>query len=231
MAPAKKKAKKEAPALVLHYWPARGRAEPIRLAMVLAGLEWTEKYVTDEILAETKKKAGTAESPFGQWPMLSEGDMLLAQLQAILKHIGRAHGMYGSRNRMEDYLVDSFMIGADALRAKFSDMIWEHGNTPEAREKFEKNHLDLEAKTGRNGGAHLAYLEGYLERSETDWVAAGKKLTVADIILFDLFDAIAKEFGMEKLAKLYPKCAAHHKTFSEIEEVAEYLKSDKRHKE
>jgi glutathione S-transferase len=230
MAPARKKSKKAGPEYVIHYWPAKGRAEAIRLTFVLSGLEYKEQFVTDESEVETKKKAGTAESPFGQWPLLVEGDTVLCQTQAIMKHIGRAHGMYGSRNKMEDYLVDSCMLGTDALRAKFSDMVWVHGNTAEAREKFEKQQLDPETKLGVNGGAHLSYLEGFLERSETQWMASGKNLSVADISLFDLFDSLSESFGAEKLAKLYPKCAAHHKTFTEIEEIAEYLKSDKRHK-
>jgi glutathione S-transferase len=233
MPPASKKAKKQTAEYEIQYWATRGRAEVIRLTLALAGLEWTEKHVTDDLEKDTKAKAGTAEIPFGQWPLLVENGVVLCQTQAIVKHLGRQYGMYGSRSRMEDYLVDSFLMGTDAFRQHFSDLRWVHGDTPEAREKFEKKHLDKETKTGVNGGAHLAYLEGYLERSKTEWVSGSKKPSVADVFLFDLFDAVCNHFGPEKTEKLnqdYPKLAAHHKTFSEVEEVAEYLKSDKHYK-
>lgn len=207
----------------------QGRAEVIRLTLAVCGLEWKEAYVTDEAEVETKKKAGTEEAPFGQWPMLSEDGKILCQTHAIIKHLGRHHGLYG-RNKNEDYLIDSFMIGADSLRQQFSDLHWSHGNTPEAREKFEKEHLSPESKIGKCKGAHLAYLEGFLERSETDWIAGGKKLSIADIVLFDLYDGISHDFGADKLAQLYPKCSEHTKKVSEVEEIAEYMKSEKRHK-
>jgi glutathione S-transferase len=226
--PVSKKSKKTAPEYVLYYWPLRGRGECIRLTMALCGLEWKEEHNTDDIVAETKKKAGTAESPFGQWPMLKEDGVILAQAHAILKHLGRQHGLYGSRNKMEDFLADSFMIGADALRTAVSNMIWVHGNTEQAKEDFLKNHVYHESKTGRCEGAHLAFLEGFLERSPTQWVAGGKNLSVADVVLFDLYDNIINHFSAEKINALYPKCAALHKAVSEIEEIAEYLKSEKR---
>ncbi len=94
--------------------------------------------------------------PFGQWPLLKEGDVTLAQGQAIIKHLARKCGMYGARNKFEDYLVDSFMIGAEALYNKFADgVLWGEGDKAENASKFESKHLDPSTKTERNGGAHL----------------------------------------------------------------------------
>jgi hypothetical protein len=133
--PAKKAKKVAAAEYVLHYWAMRGRAEAIRLTLALCGLDWKESHVTDEVVAETKEKAGSADSPFGQW------------------------------------------------------------------------------------------------RSPSQWIAGGKGPSVADIVLFDLYEALSNSFGADKLSALYPKCAEHSKHFAEIEEIAEYLKSDKRPKD
>ena len=227
--PSPKKSKKTTPVYMLQYWNVRGRAEAIRLTLSLCGLDWTEDHLDDTKIAEMKKKAGTAESPFGQWPLLKEDDVVLAQSSAILKHLGRQHGLYG-RNKMEDYLIDSFLLGAEAIGSKLSDLIFMHKNSPEAREKFEKEHILSEAKTGRCGGAHLAYLEGFLERSSTEWVAGGKKPSIADIVLFDLFQSILQYFDAEKPKALYPKLTAHQEAVANIEEIAAYLKSEKRPK-
>ena len=227
-----KKAKQSQPEYVLHYWPSKGRAELIRLTLVVCGLEWKEAYVTDEGEVETKKKSGTAESPFGQWPLLVEDGEVLCQTLAIVKHLGRQHGLYGAsaKNRMEDYVCDAFLAGVDALRSKYTDMKYVHGNTPEAKEKFEKGHLNPESKTTMCGGAHLSYLEGFLERSKSDWIAGGKDMSVADIALYDLFGELQAVFG-DKLAETYPKCAALHKKIAELPAIAAYLQSDKRHKD
>src|SRR4051794_26607880 len=95
------------PECVLHYWPSKGRAESVRLTLAACGLEWREERVTDEIMAATKKRAGTVDSPFGQWPLLSEDGYILCQTNAINKHIGRQHGLYGARGGKEDYLCDA----------------------------------------------------------------------------------------------------------------------------
>ena len=224
--PPKKKAKQAEPEYELTYWNVRGRAEPIRLTLTVAGLKWKEVHLNDELYADLKKKAGTADLPFGQWPTLKEGDVVLSQTQAICKHIARKHGMYGARNKMEDYIVDAVMLGCDELRHKFYAAKM-HENKEKELSAFEKNHLDPESKIGKNDGAHLAYLEGFLERSETPWVAGGKNLSVADIFLFTLYEILVGQFDEEKIKKNYPKIAENVKALSEVEEVAEYLKGER----
>jgi len=228
--PSPKKAKKTTPDYVLHYWGIQGRAEVIRLTLAVCGLEWSESHVTDETEAETKKKAGSEESPFGQWPMLVEDGVVLAQTHAIIKHLGRQNGLYGSKNKLEDYLCDTFLIGVDALTSQLSNMKWDQGNTPEAQANFEKKHLSPDSKTGKCSGAHMAYLEGFLERSPTEWVAGGKNMSVADIALFQIFGELKTFFG-DKVTQNYPKCAANYKLVSEIEEISKYMNSEKRFKE
>ncbi len=62
MAPKSKKTKTAGPEYTLMYWNVKGRAEPIRLTLAFAGLDWKEVHNTDENQAELKKKAGTEVS-------------------------------------------------------------------------------------------------------------------------------------------------------------------------
>jgi glutathione S-transferase len=224
--PAKKKTKQQE--VLIHYWPVKGRAEIIRLALVLAGVAWKEEAPKPDT-KEMKMKAGTAEFPFGQWPLLVDGETVLCQSSAILRHLGRANGMYG-KNKNEDYISDCIIAGAGDLLEKFYHFS-RNENKAEGYAKFEKEHIAAESKTERNGGAHMAYLEAFLERSKTEFVTGGKNVTIGDIMLFDVFDKICEKLDAEKVKKHYPKLAEHHKMFSEIEEVAEYLASEKRPKE
>jgi hypothetical protein len=48
---------------VLQYFPARGRAEPVRLCYVIKGVEWSEQHVGKDITdMHTNKEA----FPYGQ---------------------------------------------------------------------------------------------------------------------------------------------------------------------
>ena len=212
------------PEYTLHYWPIRGRAEPIRLTMVLAGLNWKEVHYTDEMMTETKKLAGTAASPFGQWPLLSEDGQIFCQTHAIVKYLGRKYNMYGS-TKLQDYFVDSLLVGIEALRMKYSEAK-NVENKSEALKSFEEKHLNPSTKTGVNAGAHMAYLDGYLQRSKTSWAAGGQDLSIADIFLFNLYDMLRTKF--QHLPSLYPKIEEHHQSFSRIQSVKEFLVSNKR---
>lgn len=80
--------------VTLVYFPVRGRAEPIRLALHLAGVPFDEDHVTRETWLARK-----AALPLGQVPVLVErdeaGERAIPQSQAILRHLGRQHGLYG----------------------------------------------------------------------------------------------------------------------------------------
>lgn len=210
------------------YFSARGRGEAIRLALVLSGLEWEEVHNTDASEAEGKKLAGSKDIPFGQWPLLStDKGETYCQADAIVKHLGRMTGFYG-KNKEEDYLADCACQGVEGLRSKYAGMIWKDNGSAEAREKMVSKHCDPATKCEINDGAHLVYLEGFLERSPTQWVAGGKKYSVADIHVFDVFDVYCLSVGEEKLRAWYPKLAAHHDAFAAVPAVADYLKSEKR---
>ena len=70
------------------------------------------------ILASTsipQAAAGTKDWPFGQAPVLHDGDLVVAQSDAILRHIGRKHDMYGA-DLAEAAIVDMVLLGVEDLR-------------------------------------------------------------------------------------------------------------------
>lgn len=124
-----------------------------------------------------KAKAGTADCPFGQVPVCVDGQLKLAQMDAIMCHIGRKFGMYG-KNLDEAAEIDMVMLGVEDLRKQYLKVIYETAD--EAR--FVENHINPATMKGRNGGAHFSFLASILERnSGGHGYVVGSKLSIADI--------------------------------------------------
>jgi glutathione S-transferase len=95
------------------YYPVHGRAESIRLLLASLGLPFDEQLITPQTWPQLKPTM-----PLGQVPVLIERDdagheRRIPQSQAILRHLGRAHGRYG---RDEDA-----MLRADVLAETVHD--------------------------------------------------------------------------------------------------------------
>ncbi len=101
------------------YFPIRGRAEPIRLLLVLNEIDWKESVVDKDIM---KKAAGDEMYPFGQVPIVEEYDGVnimhpkyLCQMDAILKRLGRRYGYYNSDDDNDLYEIDVLLSGSKLI--------------------------------------------------------------------------------------------------------------------
>ena len=71
------------------YFPIRARAEPIKLALEIAGLPWRDTRVPFADWPALK-----ASQPFGSLPVLRTARGVLPQSVAILRYVGRLGGLY-----------------------------------------------------------------------------------------------------------------------------------------
>eukprot|EP01134_Creolimax_fragrantissima_P005591 CFRG5591T1 len=219
---------------VLNYFAVRGRGEPIRLALsfVYDGVnKWEEKSVD---YTHMKAKAGTAEYPFGQSPTFEHDGMIIAQMDVILRHIGRVNNMCGSTEK-EAVVVDMILAGAEDIRAKYTAIAYQNQFSEESVEAFIKKHVrsERECISEQNGGCHLHYLEAMVGRDPshaTTGFAVGGKPSIADAQLFDLVDVILVRpaMGCCDLQKQYPNLMRVYSTFSKLSGVEIYLKSERR---
>jgi len=76
----------------VYYFEIYGRAEPIRILLNHAGVEFENICLTMEAFAEFKKD--TTKCPFGQLPVLEIDGKFLAQGGSILRYLGGLHGYY-----------------------------------------------------------------------------------------------------------------------------------------
>jgi len=91
------------------------RGEEVRLALTLAGMDFEDNRVDRETFAKIKP-----DMPFGTMPTLEiDGRGVFAQSNAILRLIGREHGLY-PEDAFEAARHDALMEAAEDLRHRIA---------------------------------------------------------------------------------------------------------------
>jgi len=98
--------------LKLTYFPAAGRAEPIRLTLAIGGVEFEdERIVRDEFVSRKPSL------PFGSLPVLDVDGSVYSQSHAILRYAGKLAKLY-PEDPLHALRVDEVLDGlTDALNA------------------------------------------------------------------------------------------------------------------
>ncbi|TDH67350.1 hypothetical protein CCR75_008530 [Bremia lactucae] len=162
------------PKLKLTYMPKPGRAEPIRLAFFIGGVEFEDERITREEMLARKPSL-----PFNQLPVLEVDGEVIAQSLAILRYAGTLTGLYPVTHSIMAYRVDELLAILDEL---CNCPLW--GAC--FREKDAKKQLSMRATLV--SGALAKALSGFdkiIKRNKGPY-AAGPKLTVADLAIYGL---------------------------------------------
>ena len=88
----------------LTYFKLHAKADPIRMLLAKAGVDYVDRQLTFEEFAPLKASGAL---PAGQVPLWQvPGKPLMNQAWAILRHLGRQHGFYTDLQEEEGYLID-----------------------------------------------------------------------------------------------------------------------------
>lgn len=204
----------------LYYFPLRGRAEVIKLALAAKNVDFDVQPV-DYAAMKSDLKA----YHFGQCPRYADAEADICQSNAILRHIGRKYNMYGA-SLGEAALVDEFLDGVESLRCKYLELIYQKQLSPEGKAEYIKAHVAMESAAERNGGAHFVYLAGILAANSGQYVV-GSDLTIADLALFDIVDLHLRIMEEEITAK-YPALVEHKNCIASIPAIKAYLEGPMR---
>ncbi|CEM30532.1 unnamed protein product [Vitrella brassicaformis CCMP3155] len=153
------------------YFPFKGRAEPVRLALTIAGIDFEDTRVTGEEFAKMK---ADGVLPFGQFPIIEVDGKPLAQSVAQLIYAGRLAGLIPS-DTWEEAKVMEFQMGIEDI---VTAMI------PALMEKDEAKKMEMKKEL-----ADVTFPKwfGYMEKLAGDGgYAVGSKLTIADLSLYNL---------------------------------------------
>lgn len=209
----------------LLYFPARGRAEIIRLLLAEAGVDYQEHPVGKGTPPQGGRPTDLAalladgSLPFGAVPVWEEpGGFRLAQSQAIAFHLARKHGLAG-KDPVEQAKVEEWWGGVDDVRAELRKL---YTTPPEQRAA-----LRAELRT-----AILPRWLGHLERLlRTNRGGAGftvgEGLTVADLALYYLLEML-RDNGLGEPVDRSPALAALAGRIAARPRLAAYLASPRR---
>ncbi|GLD91570.1 hypothetical protein PINS_up000103 [Pythium insidiosum] len=108
-------ARMSTPKLKLTYFPFPGRAEPIRLALHIAGMPFEDEHIGREELEKRRESL-----PFGQVPVLEVDGDLVAQSLPILRYVGTLTGLYPANDALAALRIDEIFSVIDEVYNKIS---------------------------------------------------------------------------------------------------------------
>uniref|UniRef100_A0A4X2MCJ7 glutathione transferase n=1 Tax=Vombatus ursinus TaxID=29139 RepID=A0A4X2MCJ7_VOMUR len=110
------------PSYTITYFPVRGRCQATRMLLADQGQTWKEDVVTLDTWMKGDLKATCL---YGQLPKFTDGAFTLYQSNAILRYLGRKHGLYG-KDDQERALLDMANDGVEDLRNKYLVLIYQN---------------------------------------------------------------------------------------------------------
>jgi len=159
----------------LYYFDIRGLAEPIRLCFAQAGVKFDDVRIKYEDWPSYK-----AKMPFGQCPVLEEDGRQLSQSMAILRYVGRKHGLEADDEW--DRAV------GDELSTSWLDMYTRSANAwaePDKEMKKQKFGQVVEEFIK----PRLRYFDDHFAKSKSGFLV-GDKVTWCDFFVYNMMTMI-----------------------------------------
>jgi glutathione S-transferase len=216
----------------LYYWPEiQGRGEFVRLALEEAGVAYADvargKGGTDAMfkLMENERVKNAPLAP----PFLKAGKLLIGQTANILLFLGPRHGLApreeGGRlwvHQLQLTIAD-FVLEAHDTHHPIASGLYYEDQKKEAKRRtpdFLKNRAPK----------YFGYFDDVIARNRGSKYLAGKRLTYADLSLFQIVAGMRYAFpkAMAKLEKKVPRVVALHDLVVKRPRIAAYLASDRR---
>jgi glutathione S-transferase len=192
----------------LHYFPFRGRGEQVRLLFHALEIPFDDVRV-DRTGFVALRATVPERLTFGSLPLLEDDDFSLVQGPAIMAYLGAKHGARPSDLRSAAR-CDALTLGAEDLRIRY----------------FRAFAADDAAKAefvrGEWTERWLPRLDGVLALNRSDRHVLGDALSVADIALWDVVDAVTTFIPGATLAG-HDRLQAFVHAFAARPPVAAYL--------
>ncbi len=161
------------PSISLTYFDSPGRAEPVRLALRLGGLPFTDRRLSFQQFGELRASGAL---PLGSVPLLEIDGVTYVQTAAMLRYVAK--------------IGDASLYPADPLAALAVDSVidcvndtWYSALMPSLFERDVERKMAMRAQFAAGAMTKvLTYIDGVLARSGGPFVA-GEALTLADLTL------------------------------------------------
>jgi len=186
-------------ALKLYYWNVKARGQLPALLLSIGNLD-------HEWVRNPDWPAMKDQTPFGQLPVLKDGDLTIGQSMAIARYIAHKGGLQGEG---KDFAVSEMMIEEqNDLYNALAKAMYAPSDKPAAW----KNALEVEIPK------HFALIEKLLHGEHF-----GSKLTAGDVAIWSILNIIL-DLNAHAL-DAFPKLKAFYEKLSHHAGVASYLKN------
>lgn len=199
---------------LLGYWDLRGLAEPIRLMLEHAGVEYDQKLYVCGDAPEYKRNMWTdiKESmgmDFPNLPYYEDGDLKLCESWAIMRHVARKNDLLAADD-VANALCDQAQGVVQDFRMQFVMMCYRPG--------FEENKKNFFAQLP----AKMQRFDAYLAKHK--WLS-GDKLTYVDFAFAEILDQL--QMMESDVYSKYTNVAEYLKNFMTQDKIAAYRSSDR----
>ncbi|XP_060551537.1 glutathione S-transferase Mu 1-like [Ruditapes philippinarum] len=202
----------------LGYWKNKGLAQPIRLLLTYAGVEFEDVQYGQGPPPDFSRESWYSVKPkFGEFlsfpnlPYYIDGDVKISQSHAIVRHVARKYKLDGETEK-EKAVVDMIIEEAMDLRNNIYKI------TYTSVENYEK----LKPDFFKNLPPKLKQFENHL--GVNDWFAMDA-ITAADFSMYDLLDFLRRL--QSDCLNAFPKLQSFLERFESLPKVKEYLSLDK----
>ncbi|USI73352.1 glutathione S-transferase family protein [Sphingomonas morindae] len=212
----------------LWYWSEiPGRGEFVRLALEAGRIPYEDKALARDDVALMRDRGGRRPEPFAP-PYLVAGDLVIAQVAAILLYLGESHGLAPADPRGR--------LLAHQIQLTIADCVTEAHDThhPVAMGAYYEDQIAEAARRADDFRTErlpkfLGWFERMLARSDGPWLL-GADWSYADLSLFQLLDGLRFAFPlrMERLAGGHPRLTALHAAVAALPVLQPYFKSGRR---
>ncbi|WP_437279581.1 glutathione S-transferase family protein [Sorangium sp. So ce375] len=200
----------------LTYFAARGRVEVARLMLELVGAPYDIEVVPLESWMQPETQGRFLQcTPFGQLPVLQDGELTLSQSQAINRYLARKLKLYGDTSE-ESARIDEVAETAHEVFMDIATLFW--------NPRFHEVRADHRAATGER----LERLEAYFMRTRADaehWVLPGRYALADAAMAFVLESVMPLHTG---LLNEFPELHRATTGFFAADGVREYVRGDRR---
>jgi glutathione S-transferase len=216
----------------LYYWPEiQGRGEFVRLALEEASASYVDvarRSGGTTAMFKLMESERVKHVPFAP-PFLKAGKLLIAQTANILLFLGARHGLAPRDEAGRLWVhqlqltVADFVVEAHDTHHPIGSGLYYEDQKKEAKRRA-ADFLQNRAPK------FFGYFEDVLKRNRGSKYLVGKRLTCADLSLFQIVAGMRYAFpnATAKLEKKLPRVVAVHDLVTMRPRIAAYLASDRR---
>jgi len=188
----------------LTYFNVRGRAEPSRLILAQAGVDYEDFRFEREDWPKYK-----AKTPCGQVPVLNYNGVEISQSMAIARFLANEFGLAGKTN-LEKARADMIVDCVGDMAAGFVAII----HAPEGQK---------DARIAKLLNEIIPNGRPVLEKFLTDKFFVGNEITWADLMFFSFFDTIRMQHGDEKAFGSCTKLKNHMDLIQDLPRIKRWI--------